>query len=110
MLTPLTFLEWLEGRAGEPIGDVLESFTAPSAVLFAEEREPTSGIFSRAAANCDNWRSCDSWLEPCPLLAAPWLADLSTIGGVKTRLDSVDVEDRTVAWESLLEDICFCNG
>lgn len=84
MLTPLTFLEWLDGRTGEAGGDVPATLTAPSAVRFTEERALRSGIFSRAAANCDSWSSCDSWLEPCPLLATPLLALLSIIGGVKT--------------------------
>lgn len=39
-LTALTFREWLEGRGGDAVGDVLESLNAPSAVLFTEERAP----------------------------------------------------------------------
>lgn len=106
-LTALVFLEWLAVRPGEAVGEKRGSLTVPSAVLLTAERRGGEwpGSLSWAAASCDSWNSCDSWLEPWPLPGPPSLAAVSIMGGEKTRFDSS--EERLVAWESLLDEDRF---
>lgn len=65
-LTALVFLEWEAVRPGETVGEKRGSLMVPSAVLFTAERTdgPWPGSLSWAAASCDSWSNCDSWLDP----------------------------------------------
>lgn len=85
-LTALVFLEWLAVRPGEAVGEKRGSLTVPSAVLLRAERRGGEwpGSLSRAAASCDSWSNCDSWLEPWPLPGPPSLATVAIMGGEKT--------------------------
>ena len=130
MLTELGLREWPPPPPAPPLtppnmGDALDElrvcFTAPSAILLREGPEPTglvsmstpTGIFSWAAANCESWSSCDSWLlellvlapSPLPPLTPPSLA---LAGGVNaTLLGSesllLDTELALVSWALALE-------
>lgn len=108
-LTALVFLEWEAVRPGEAVGEKRGSLTVPSAVLLTAERTDGAwpGSLSWAAASCDSWSNCDSWLDPWPLPGPPSLAAVSIMGGEKTRVDSS--EERLVACESLLEEERFCD-
>lgn len=65
------------------------SFTIPSAMRFREVTASPSANLSCAAAICDSWSNCDSWLELWPLVFAPGISPW-LVGGVKTLSDSAD--------------------